>query len=565
MGLISSLSTASRSLEIYTAGIEVAGSNVANANTPGYVREELLLSPAAPFEKGGLLFGTGASADGVRQRIDNNLEAQIHQANADAGSATARQDGYNELQLVLSELSGQDLSTKLNEFTGAVNELVNQPELLANRQGVVQQGVSLSDAITSTREKIDRVRNGLTAEIGSLADEANTLIDRISFLNQRIIQTESAGLLKSHAGALRSDRLTALNRLSEIVPTRIVEEANGTVNVYSGSDYLIIEGTKQYLESYSVADRGVPINKFRFSNTQTDVPLNSGELTGKLEARDNILGGFVDQLDQYASAVIQQVNLIHSSGEGLRGYTELTGTYAVDDSTAALNDAGLDLTPTHGSFEVKLYNTTTGTTQTTRINVDLDGIGGNDTSLDDLQASLDAVTNLNASVDTFGRLKLTTDSGFEVKFSNDTSGALAALGINTFFTGDDSNSIQVQQDLIDDPQLLAVGQGGGAGDNRNAIELASFMEKEVDSLNGQSIDQFYGLVTAQIAESSSAEKALADGFTSFRDSLMGQRQQISGVSVDEEAIKIMQYQQGYSAAARVISTIDELFTALLNI
>ena len=565
MGLISSLSTASRSLEIYTAGIEVAGSNVANANTPGYVREELLLSPAAPFEKGGLLFGTGASADGVRQRIDNNLEAQIHQANADAGSATARQDGYNELQLVLSELSGQDLSTKLNEFTGAVNELVNQPELLANRQGVVQQGVSLSDAITSTREKIDRVRNGLTAEIGSLADEANTLIDRISFLNQRIIQTESAGLLKSHAGALRSDRLTALNRLSEIVPTRIVEEANGTVNVYSGSDYLIIEGTKQYLESYSVADRGVPINKFRFSNTQTDVPLNSGELTGKLEARDNILGGFVDQLDQYASAVIQQVNLIHSSGEGLRGYTELTGTYAVDDSTAALNDAGLDLTPTHGSFEVKLYNTTTGTTQTTRINVDLDGSGGNDTSLDDLQASLDAVTNLNASVDTFGRLKLTTDSGFEVKFSNDTSGALAALGINTFFTGDDSNSIQVQQDLIDDPQLLAVGQGGGAGDNRNAIELASFMEKEVDSLNGQSIDQFYGLVTAQIAESSSAEKALADGFTSFRDSLMGQRQQISGVSVDEEAIKIMQYQQGYSAAARVISTIDELFTALLNI
>ncbi len=565
MGLISSLSTASRSLEIYTAGIEVAGSNVANANTPGYVREELLLSPAAPFEKGGLLFGTGASADGVRQRLDNNLEAQIHQANADAGSAAARQDGYNELQLVLSELSGQDLSTKLNEFTGAVNELVNQPELLANRQGVIQQGVSLSDAITSTREKIDRVRNGLTAEIGSLADEANTLIDRISFLNQRIIQTESAGLLKSHAGALRSDRLNALNRLSEIVPTRIVEEANGTVNVYSGSDYLIIEGTKQYLESYSVADRGVPINKFRFSNTQTDVPLNSGELTGKLEARDNILGGFVDQLDQYTSAVIQQVNLIHSSGEGLRGYTELTGTYAVDDSTAALNDAGLDLTPTHGSFEVKLYNTTTGTTQTTRINVDLDGIGGNDTSLDDLQASLDAVTNLNASVDTFGRLKLTTDSGFEVKFSNDTSGTLAALGINTFFTGDDSNSIQVQQDLIDDPQLLAVGQGGGAGDNRNAIELASFMEKEVDSLNGQSIDQFYGLVTAQIAESSSAEQALADGFKSFRDSLMGQRQQISGVSVDEEAIKIMQYQQGYSAAARVISTIDELFTALLNI
>ncbi len=565
MGLISSLFTASRSLEIYTAGIEVAGSNVANANTPGYVREELLITASAPFENGGLLLGTGASTDGVRQQINNYLETQIHQANADTTSALARQDGYNELQLILSELSGQDLSTKLNEFTASVNELINQPELLANRQSVVQEGVSLASAITGTREKIDRVRNGLTSEIGSLADEANTLIDRVSFLNQRIIQTESAGLLKSQAGALRSERLGALNRLSEIVPIRVVEESNGKVNVYSGSDYLVIEGTTQYLEPYATTDRGITINNFRFSNTKTDVPLSKGELSGKIEARDNILGGFSDQLDQYAGAVIQQVNLIHASGEGLRGYTDITSSYAVDDSSAALNVAGLNVTPEHGSFEVKIYNTTTDTTQTTQINIDLDGIGGNDTSLDDLQASLDAVTNLNASIDTFGKLRLTTDSGFEIKFSNDSSGTLAALGINTFFTGTDSNSIQVQQSLIDDPKLLAVGQGGGAGDNRNAIELATFMENEVDSLGGQSVDQFYALVTAQIAESSSAEQALADGFTSFRDSLFGQRQQISGVSIDEEAIRIMQFQQGYTAAARIISTIDELFTTLLNI
>ena len=565
MGLISSLFTASRSLEIYTAGIEVAGSNVANANTPGYVREELLITASAPFENGGLLLGTGASTDGVRQQINNYLETQIHQANADTTSALARQDGYNELQLILSELSGQDLSTKLNEFTASVNELINQPELLANRQSVVQEGVRLASAITGTREKIDRVRNGLTSEIGSLADEANTLIERVSFLNQRIIQTESAGLLKSQAGALRSERLGALNRLSEIVPIRVVEESNGKVNVYSGSDYLVIEGTTQYLEPYATTDRGITINNFRFSNTKTDVPLSKGELSGKIEARDNILGGFSDQLDQYAGAVIQQVNLIHASGEGLRGYTDITSSYAVDDSSAALNVAGLNVTPEHGSFEVKIYNTTTDTTQTTQINIDLDGIGGNDTSLDDLQASLDAVTNLNASIDTFGKLRLTTDSGFEIKFSNDSSGTLAALGINTFFTGTDSNSIQVQQSLIDDPKLLAAGQGGGAGDNRNAIELATFMENEVDSLGGQSVDQFYALVTAQIAESSSAEQALADGFTSFRDSLFGQRQQISGVSIDEEAIRIMQFQQGYTAAARIISTIDEMFTALFNI
>lgn len=565
MGLTASLLTAGRSLEIYTAGIQVAGSNVANANTPGYVREDLYLGTAAPYQSGGFIFGSGVKVNGIRQQIDLHLESQIHLANADANSAAARQNGYNQLELILSELGGQDLSTKLNEFTASVNEVINQPELIANRQMVIQQGENLAGIILSTREQLDRVRSGVTAEINSLAEEANGLIDQISSLNLRIIQMESAGLQQNDAGGLRTDRLSAINRLSEIIPVRVVEASNGKVDLFSGSDYLIIEGTIQHLETYQTTDRGVPINNLRFSATQADIPLTKGELTGLLESRDSILGGFVDQLDQYASAIIGQVNLIHSSGEGLRGYTDVTGTYQMDQTNVTLDQAGLALTPTHGSFEVKIYDSVSETTQTTRIDIDLDGIGGDDTTLDDLRASLDAVTNLNATTDTFGRLRLTTDSGYEIRFSDDSSGTLAALGINTFFTGEDSSNIAVNQVLVDNPDLLAVGQGGGPGDNRNAIFLATFMENPLASLGGNSIDQFYLLATARIAESSSAETALSDGFASFRDSLLGQRQQISGVSVDEEAIKIMQYQQGYTAAARIISTIDELFTVLLNI
>ena len=565
MGLTASLHTAARSLETYTSGIQVAGSNVANANTPDYVREDMLLGTAPSYSTGGLIFGTGAQINGIRQQIDLHLESQIHLANADTGSATARQDGYNQLQLVLAELGGSDLSSKLNDFSASINELVNQPELVSNRQSVILQGKNLASSINSTREQLDRMRSGITSQVESLVGEANGLIDRISFLNLRIVQAESAGLLQNDAGALRSDRLSAMNRLSEIIPIRTVEASNGKINLFTGSDYLIIEGTTQHLETYAATDQGIAINKVQFSSTKAEVPLSKGELTGLLESRDSILGGFVSQLDQYAGAIIQQVNLIHSSGEGLKGYTDITAENAIDQTNVALNQAGLNQTPVHGSFEVKIYNSETDTTQTTQINIDLDGIGGNDTTLDTLQASLDAVSNLNASIDTLGNLKLTTDSGYEIKFSNDSSGTLAALGINTFFTGSDSSSIAINQIIIDDPDMLAVGQGGGAGDNSNAIQMAKFMEDPVATLGGNSIDQFYLLVTSQIAESASAEYALFDGFSSFRDSLYGQRQQISGVSLDEEAIKIMQYQQGYSAAARIISTIDELFTVLLNI
>ena len=46
---------------------------------------------------------------------------------------------------------------------------------------------------------------------------------------------------------------------------------------------------------------------------------------------------------------------------------------------------------------------------------------------------------------------------------------------------------------------------------------------------------------------------------------MGQRQQISGVSLDEEAIRIMEMQHGYMAAARIITTVEELFRTLVNL
>ncbi len=565
MGLNATLYTAGRSLEMYSAGIQVAGQNVANANTPGYVREDLQVGTAAPYKQHGLLFGTGATIHGIRQQLDYHLEQQIHASNADAAGAGARVEGYAHLQLILGELSSGDLSSQLNAFTSAMQEVINQPELIANRQFVLQQGDQLAQALNSMRTQLDRARDSVTVSINGLVEEANSLIDEIATLNTRIVRAESGGLLGSDAGGLRSERLDALNRLSEIVPIRTTEQPNGMIDIFSGTEFLIINGNTQHLESRVIPDRGVPVNHLVFAKTQAVFEASAGELGASMDARDNVLGGFADDLDLYTQAIIQEVNRIHASGEGLEGYESVTGTYRMEDTSVALNEAGLAATPQHGSFEIKIFDKETGTTETTLIEIDLDGLNGDDTSLDDLQASLDGIANLSASIDVRGRLALTADSGYEIRFSNDTSGTLAALGINTFFQGDDSNNIAVNETLKGNPNLFAAGQGGGPGDNSNAKLMATFMESPLELLGGASLDSFYEGVTTRIASGAAAETALHEGYTSFQDTLAGLRQQRSGVSLDEEAIKIMEYQQGYSASARIISTIDELYSILLNI
>jgi len=276
MGLNATLFTAGRSLELFSAGIQVAGQNVANANTPGYVREDLFIATNDPFEKDGLIFGTGAKEAGIRQQLDYNLEQQIHHANADAAGSDARVEGYAQLQLVISELSTGDLSSQLNGFTAAVNELVNQPELTENRQFVVQQGAQLAESIQTMRAQLDRSRQSFTTTIDGLVNEANELVDEVAELNSRIVKTESGGLLKSQAGGLRTQRLTALNRLSEIIPIRTVEQKTGIIDVFSGSDFLVINGNSQHLESTRIPDRGVVINELQFAKTKSTVSTAPG-------------------------------------------------------------------------------------------------------------------------------------------------------------------------------------------------------------------------------------------------------------------------------------------------
>jgi len=563
MGLSSALATASRSLEIFSTGIQVAGQNISNAGSPGYIREELILETGASYRQGSLILGTGVLAAGVQQQIDIFLETQIHAANSDANAAQARQLIYQQLEIEVQELGADDLSTALNDFLAAINEVVNQPESEAFRQIAVEQGVQLANDIAYLRSRVDSLREAQTAKVDSLVAEANALIDEIFDLNPQILELESAGLLKSEAGGLRTQRYEAVNRLSEIIPVRYEEQPNGEVYLFLGSDPLILSGDKQNLETVTRTDRGVTVQDVRLTDSKFVISTAGGELQGIIEGRDQVLGGFVDQLDAYAAGLIYEFNRIHSSGEGLAGFTSLTSTTPVDDKDAVLNAAGLDFVPEHGSFELKLTNALTGVTETTVINVDLDGIG-TDTTLQTLRDDLDAVANLTATITPDGRLELSAAADYDFRFGNDTSGALAALGANTFFVGADSGTIAVNSAVASDHRLFATGQGGGPSDNTNALLFAQFVDEPRDSLGGLSLETFYQSTVAALANSSASEQALSEGFAAYRDSLRNQREQFSGVSLDEEAVKVLEFQRAFQSAARLISTIDEMFTTLLN-
>ena len=565
MSLTAALATASRALEVFSTAVHVSSQNIANANSPGYIREELAIEPEHPFVRGGLIIGAGVKAAAVRQAIDQFLESRIHNTNSEAQTASARESIYSQLEGQLRELGDQDLSSRFSSLLSAVNEVVNQPEQGPLRNNIIAESELLASEINSLRNRVDRVRTDQSTRIQNLVDEANNLIDEIADLNVQIARQEGNGLLASEAGGSRTLRYNALNRLSEIIPSEYAERENGNVDIYSGSEYLLFASHRQHIETETLTDRGVQVETVQFDQTHVALPQTGGEIQGVISGRDEIFGGFVDDLDLLASSLISAFNRIHASGEGLEGYSTLTSTVRVDDVNAVLSDAVSTGSITHGSFELKVTNKLTGLTQVETIRIDLDGIGGNDVSLEDVRAAIDSAANVSASITTTGELQLDASPDFELRFANDSSGALAALGINTFFTGSDSATIGINSLIQQNHNLLATGQGSGPSDNRNVLQLATVFEQSLATLDGKGIEDFYRTVVSGVAQGTSTEKAKAAGLNHFRASLVSQREQFSGVSLDEEAVRLIEFQQAYAASARVIRAVDELFDILVSL
>lgn len=565
MSLYSSIRLASNTLRADQIGLQVTGQNIANANTPGYIREEVILEPAPTQRMGRLLLGLGVNVSAVVQKIDHFLEERLRGSVSDRVDAETRESTFAQLEGFIGELSDTDLSTALNNFFSSVNEVLNQPESVSVRNLCVLQGKTLSEGINRLSERVRGMHDDLNDRVIDMSEDINRLLEEIQQLNIRIAETEGGDTSASDAVGLRDQRLHALEELAKLVDIRVEEQDSGGVVVYRGGDFLVYEGLARDVTVVTESEGGLAKSDIRLRETDSPLNPNAGELRGLLHSRDEILGKFLDQLDDFATTLSFEFNKVFSSGQGLNGFDEVTSEFAVDDSTEALNDAGLFYTPVNGSFQFMVHNKETGETDTTDIFVDLNGLG-DDTTLEDLRDAINAIDGISATISVSNKLTITSNSAdHEFAFANDTSGVLAALGINTFFSGKSAAGLGVNQVVWDDPAKFAASQGGIGVDTDNAVIMASFIDRPIESENDATLAVLYDRLTGETTQDASIARAEADGARVFEETLRGQKLATSGVSLDEEAVRMISYQRSFQASARYIATLQELFGILVNL
>lgn len=566
MSLFGTLQLAGNSLQAQQIGLQVVGQNMANANTPGYSREQVLLTPAPTQQLGQITLGTGVEVQGVVQKVDEFLNERLRNANSDVASSTAEQKTYSDLEGIVGALQKTSIDGSMNDFFSSIAGILNQPENVSARNLAVLKGQALTGAVNNLYTRVSQERSDINNQVVSMTSQINGLTTQIAQLNTQITETEGGDPTHSQAVGLRDQRNQALTQLSNLIGITVQEQPSGADNVYVGPDYLVFEGTSQTVQTNYTTDRGLSIASIDLTSTNSPLQTQSGQLAGLTNARDTILGGYEDQLNSFVGTLANEFNKVFSSGQGLTGYTTATSTNAVTSTTAPLDAAGLPFTPVNGSFQVQLLNKQTGLTTTTNVPVDLNGLDKNETSLTSLVAQFNSINGLSASISPSGNVTINTTSPvLQFSFANDTSGTLAALGLNTFFTGSTAQNLGVNQALVNDPSKFAASTTGIGPGTDNATTMANFINQPLASAGNSTIQQINDQIVGDVTQQSAVAKSVADGYNTFQQTLTGQQLSISGVSIDEEATNMITLERSYQASAKLISTINDLLDTLMKL
>jgi flagellar hook-associated protein 1 FlgK len=574
MSLFGSIQMGGSTLQAMQIGLQVVGNNIANANTPGYVREEANFVPAPVQRLGSLVLGLGVKVDSITQKLDKFVQERLVGAKGDRAGAEVPEQTYRELETILNELSdSSNLNSAFTDFFNSIHEVLKTGDA-ATRNLVVGKGITLTQNINNLNSRVSEVQGQLNDRVTADASEINDLAEQVRRLNTQISSTEGGDASSSEAGGLRVKRQTAIDRLSELVGISVSEQPSGGVNVAVGGDFLVFGGQRRGVEVVNSSQSGGAASVIQFADTHGKLQTTSGEITGLYAARDEVVGGFTSKLNDLAGTLAFEFNKVYSQGQGQVGFQKLKSVESVRDSSAPLDAAGLPFSPVSGAFNIQVHSKGGDTTRTTTIHIDLDGLD-EDTSLNSLAQQIDAIDGISASVTSTGALQISSDSpDIEFAFASDkpgesagdTSGILAALGLNTFFTGSTAASIGVNAEVkgIDNAGKFAASQGGIGNDSANAERLAAFFDQPIASKGDTSLGDLYNQLINQTTQGSSVSQSIAEGYRTFESTLEGQQQGVSGVSIDEEAVKMLTLQRIYQASAKYIQTISDLLDMLVK-
>ncbi len=458
-GIFQSLDIARRAIWANRLGLDVTSNNIANVNTPGYSRQRVELQNAQPMQlvKGQL--GLGVKVSQIRRVRDQLLDFQYRRASYTLGKAQIQENTLLQVETIIQEPSENSLGNLLSEFFSEFSNLAAEPENTAIRNTIVQKATSLVDSFRTKFERLEALQESLIKEATSAADQINEMVRQIADLNTKIMAVDGSG---GSANDLKDQRDLLLDKLSEYVDVRYIQNDKGNLTVTAEGIMLASGDSANVVEVKTTAENGVRQLKVLIGGKE--VALKSGKLGGMLELANKTLPSLMDKLNTMAKSVIEEVNRLHRAGNGL--------------------PVGTPPTP---------------------------------------QTGLD------------------------------------------FFVGTDARSIDINQEITSNVANIAASLDGSPGNGEVALAISNLRNKAIFNAQTDTLSDYYSNMVTELGTQIQTATNTRSAQELLRNQIQNQRDSVSGVSLDEEMTKLIQYQRSLEAAARVVRVVDDVLETVIGL
>jgi len=523
--------------------LTVSSNNIANVNTPGYSRQEVVLSIANPVATAVGSIGRGVTVESIKRNYDSFIQSQLMGQEQSQGKSAAMDDAWGQVEQVFNEAGGIGLSSPMAEFFNAWSDVADNPDSSTPRTVLLQKAGALVTSARGMERSMLSTVNSANAGIVDSVRQVNTLATNIADLNQQIMQVE-AGSNTEKANDLRDQRDAKLNELASLVDFSSFQDSNGSLTIIVGMRNLVA-GDRTSVLSTTLNNEGSRDLSLDGMNITSNI--QKGRISGLIDARNDIQSGALTGLRKLVASVTQEVNILHASGFGLDASTG-NDFFNPLQLTTTNNSAGAGITAVKNPPDPALL------------------------PLDEYKITFSA-GNYTVTNKQTGSPLIPPVFGLYVS-----GGTISLPGIDVVITGPvtaaDSfivspitSAVSGFGVAVSDPRSVAASSTLGElpGNNVNALQIARLTAAAVNNLGNSTFSDYYGGLVSTVGVK---KQAASDSLTfdnNLLTALKNRREALSGVSLDEEATNLIRYQRSYQAGARMITVADELIQTVLNL
>ena len=577
--------------------LNTTSNNLANVNTKGYVRQQVL-----QVDRNYTTFNTTASISqqqsGLGMKIGDVVHARDVFLDKSYRTASGRQAYYaatyeavDEVYTFYQELQGQAFQTTLEDFWTAFQEWAKAPDDSVQQNLVIQKANLFLSRSSAVYTGLSDYQSTINVQISDDIDRINELGKTILKLNQEIQKVESGDV--ETAMTLRDERDNALDELSSYVDITYKENSDGIVKVsVEGVEFVdearcyemgknrdeITGFVTPYWTHLSDIENGDYDNVFSFTTPiSSDRNNDLGELKALILARGDRKATYKDivgltsdeynrstadsiatgmsvmlqaqaQLDQLVHGMITAINDALCPNTTLR---ELTGNTT---SLTGTDENGNTVTITSGMKVLDTKNCSTGSDKQippqelfTRRGVDR----YTKVSVEQKDANGNTVTDAN------GNTVYDTYYVYNEESAKDAAKQYTLGGVT------------VNDKLVEQESLLAHLSQNGEVNYKLANQIAGLWDGEYltldpDDTNKVTFIDYYNNMVGAFGTIGSVYESTSTSLSGTVTSVDNQRAQVMGVSSDEELTKMIKFQNAYNASSRFINVVNEMIESMIT-